>query len=124
MNPNFFKTTFTNLAGFLFLLSSALSCGEKPKTRKDKPNIIVFLIDDMGVMDTSVPFLTDDKGQPKTYPLNAFYKTPNMEILARQGIRFETFYAHSVCSPSRTSIMTGQNAARHGRNQLDQCREQ
>ena len=29
------------------------------------PNIVVFLVDDMGVMDTSVPFLTDDKGKPK-----------------------------------------------------------
>lgn len=35
-----------------------------------KPNIVVFLVDDMGVMDTSVPFLTDDAGKPKRYPLN------------------------------------------------------
>ena len=34
------------------------------------PNIMVFLIDDMGVMDTSVPFLTDEDGKPKRYPLN------------------------------------------------------
>ena len=33
----------------------------------DQPNIMVFLVDDMGVMDTSVPFLTDDDGQPKRY---------------------------------------------------------
>ena len=36
-----------------------------------------------------------------------------MERLANQGIRFSTFYAQSVSSPSRASIMTGQNAARH-----------
>jgi len=36
-----------------------------------------------------------------------------MERLASQGIRFNQFYAMSVCSPTRTSIMTGQNAARH-----------
>ena len=36
----------------------------------DKPNIVVFLVDDMGLMDTSVPFLTDKDGNPKTYPLN------------------------------------------------------
>ena len=30
----------------------------------DKPNIIIFLVDDMGVMDTSVPFLTDADGEP------------------------------------------------------------
>lgn len=80
----------------------------------DRPNIVVFLIDDMGIMDTSVPFLTDEAGEPKRYPLNDYYRTPSMERLAAQGIRFNQFYAMSVCSPTRISIMTGQNAARHG----------
>ncbi|QDV68782.1 Arylsulfatase precursor [Rosistilla carotiformis] len=79
----------------------------------DRPNIVVFLVDDMGIMDTSVPFLTDEQGEPKRYPLNDFYRTPNMQRLAQQGIRFNQFYAMSVCSPTRISIMTGQNAARH-----------
>ncbi len=77
------------------------------------PNIVIFLVDDMGVMDTSVPFLTDAAGQPVRHPLNAIYRTPNMERLAARGIRFNNFEAMSVCSPSRISIMTGQNAARH-----------
>jgi arylsulfatase A-like enzyme len=79
----------------------------------DRPNIMVFLVDDMGVMDTSVPFLTDEAGQPQRYSLNDYYRTPGMERLARRGIRFNQFYAMSVCSPTRISIMTGQNAARH-----------
>lgn len=79
----------------------------------EKPNVLIFLVDDMGLMDTSVPNLTDATGQPEVHPLNQFYRTPNMEILAGQGMRFETFYAHSVCSPTRVSILTGQNAARH-----------
>lgn len=78
-----------------------------------KPNVVVFLVDDMGVMDTSVPFLTDEFGQAKRYPLNDYYRTPNMERLAASGIRFNQFYAMSVCSPTRISILTGQNAARH-----------
>ncbi|QDS93843.1 Arylsulfatase [Roseimaritima multifibrata] len=77
------------------------------------PNLVVFLVDDMGVMDTSVPFLTDESGKPKRYPLNDYYRTPNMVRLAEQGIRFNNFCAMSVCSPTRISIMTGQNAARH-----------
>ncbi len=77
------------------------------------PNVVIFLVDDMGVMDTSVPFLTDAAGQPKRYPLNDYYRTPNMERLAARGIRFNNFSANSVCSPTRISIMTGQNAARH-----------
>jgi arylsulfatase A-like enzyme len=84
-----------------------------PALVADKPNIIVFLVDDMGVMDTSVPFLTDNDGNPKQYPLNEFYRTPGMERLAAQGIRFSQFCAQSVCSPSRASIVTGQNATRH-----------
>lgn len=78
-----------------------------------KPNIMIMLVDDMGVMDTSLPFLTDADGRPKRYPLNDFYRTPNMERLAARGIRFNNFCAMSVCSPTRISIMTGQNAARH-----------
>ena len=66
---------------------------------QDRPNIILFLVDDMGVMDTSVPFLTDANGQVQTHPLNEWYHTPNMERLAQQGIRFSTFYAQSVSSP-------------------------
>jgi arylsulfatase A-like enzyme len=77
------------------------------------PNIVIFLVDDMGIMDTSLPFLTDKAGQPKRYPLNDFYRTPNMERLASRGIRFNNFCAMSVCSPTRISILTGQNAARH-----------
>jgi arylsulfatase A-like enzyme len=77
------------------------------------PNIVIMLVDDMGVMDTSLPFLTDAAGKPKRYPLNDHYRTPNMERLAAKGIRFNNFCAMSVCSPTRISIMTGQNAARH-----------
>ncbi len=78
-----------------------------------KPNIILFLVDDMGLMDTSVPMLTDSLGNPQRHPLNDWFQTPNMEKLANQGMRFSNFYAHTVCSPSRIAIMTGQNSARH-----------
>lgn len=74
---------------------------------QDRPNIVVFIVDDMGLMDTSVPFVTDHHGNAVKQPLNEWYRTPNMERLAKQGIRFSTFYAQSVSSPSRASIMTG-----------------
>jgi len=96
-----------------FLSSLVLAWIAFPAHAVDRPNIMVFLVDDMGVMDTSVPFLTDENGEPVRYPLNDFYRTPGMERLAEQGIRFNQFYAMSVCSPTRVSIMTGQNAARH-----------
>jgi arylsulfatase A-like enzyme len=70
-------------------------------------------------MDTSVPFLTDaDGGDDRRQDLNRFYRTPNMQRLANQGVRFSRFYAMSVCSPTRTSIMTGQTSARHHTTQF------
>jgi len=78
-----------------------------------RPNIILFLVDDMGVMDTSVPFLADKDGKPEVHPLNKLFRTPGMERLSRLGIRMRYFYANSVCSPTRVSIMTGQSSARH-----------
>lgn len=97
------------------LLISALSGGVCISTviAQERPNIIVFLVDDMGLMDTSVSFITDSQGIPVRQPLNDWYRTPNMERLSAQGVRFSTFYAQSVSSPSRTSILTGQNATRH-----------
>lgn len=72
-----------------------------------RPNIVVFLVDDMGWQDTSVAFWE----RPTAF--NGFYKTPSMERLARSGARFTQAYAAAVCSPTRTSIMTGQSPARH-----------
>ena len=102
-------------ARLLMYVTTALVLGSPTLFARgaERPNIVVFLVDDMGVMDTSVPFLTDAAGKPKRYPLNDYYRTPNMERLAARGIRFNNFCAMSVCSPTRISIMTGQNAARH-----------
>ncbi|HRX13362.1 MAG TPA: sulfatase, partial [Draconibacterium sp.] len=52
-----------------------------------KPNIIFFLVDDMGWQETSVPFWTE-----KT-ELNKRYKTPAMETLAAKGMKFTQAYA-------------------------------
>ena len=72
-----------------------------------RPNIILFMVDDMGWQDTSLPFWTQ-----KTH-YNELYETPNMERLAKQGMMFTQAYASSISSPSRCSLITGTNAARH-----------
>lgn len=72
-----------------------------------KPNIILFIVDDMGWQDCSVPFYKE------ATELNKRFHTPNMERLAKQGMKFTNAYAAPVCSPSRISLMTGMNAARH-----------
>ena len=96
-----------------FLLTCGLALAGTGAFAQDRPNIVLFLVDDMGLMDTSVPFLTDSKGMPVRYPLNDWYRTPNMERFAEQGVRFSQFYAQGVSSPSRASLLTGQDAARH-----------
>ncbi len=55
-----------------------------------RPNIVVMLVDDMGVMDTSVPFLTDAAGQAKRYPLNDYYRTPIWNDWRRVGYALAT----------------------------------
>lgn len=68
---------------------------------KEKPNIILFLVDDMGWMDCGA------------YG-SKYYETPNIDRLATESMRFTDAYAHPLCSPSRASIMTGQEESRHG----------
>ncbi|MFT5289156.1 MAG: arylsulfatase A-like enzyme [Candidatus Paceibacteria bacterium] len=97
---------FTIVSMFCFQDATAQSIeGEAIPPR---PNIIVFLVDDMGWTDTSIPFHTE------TTELNRRYQTPHMARLSSQGVMFTQAYANSVCSPSRVGLMTGMNAARHG----------
>ncbi len=82
-----------------------------------KPNFIFILIDDMGWTDLGCFG-------------SAFYESPNVDALARRGIRFTNGYAACpVCSPSRAAIMTGKYPARlnltdwiPGRKQWPQAR--
>ncbi|MBD3350941.1 MAG: sulfatase-like hydrolase/transferase [Candidatus Lokiarchaeota archaeon] len=67
-----------------------------------KPNIIFILIDDMGWKDLSC------QG-------SIFYETPNIDSLAKRGMRFTRAYASCpVCSPTRASLLTGKYPARVG----------
>lgn len=75
---------------------------------QEHPNIILFMVDDMGWQDTSLPFA------PTRSMYNDRYRTPNMERLARKGMMMTAAYASPISSPSRCSLMTGTNAARHG----------
>ena len=93
---------------FLLILCLFLSTNSFAK----KPNILFFLVDDMGIFDTSVPFHYKD-GKPVINKLNKVYRTPNMEKLADQGRIFSKAYSYSVCSPTRVTLITGQAAPRH-----------
>lgn len=70
-----------------------------------KPNIVFFIVDDMGWVDSSVAY-----GE-QIYPNNMRYNTPNMLRLASQGVMLTNAYACPVSTPTRTSLLTGVNAA-------------
>ncbi len=67
-----------------------------------KPNIVLFLVDDMGWMDCGA------------YG-SKYYETPNIDRFAQRGMLFTDAYsANPLCSPTRASILTGKYPARHG----------
>jgi len=78
-----------------------------PGAADPPPNILLFLVDDLGWQDLSEPF------DVRRSPFNDRYRTPNVERLAKEGVKFTQAYACAVCSPTRVSLMTGMNAARH-----------
>lgn len=83
----------------------------------DKPNVLVMLVDDWGVTDLSVPFAYDtydDSGTPLITNLNILHKTPHLEALAANGMKFTQNYATPKCSPSRATILTGFHPTYHG----------
>lgn len=84
-----------------------VSCKHKEDVKSSRPNIILFLVDDLGWQDTSEPFWTSKTKN------NEKYFTPNMETLASEGMKFTQAYACAVCSPTRVSLISGMNAARH-----------
>ena len=73
---------------------AAVTAAERP------PNIVFFLVDDMGWSDVGVFGST-------------FHDTPHIDALAEQGVRFTNAYAAThVCSPTRASLLTGKYPAR------------
>lgn len=86
---------------FLPFLTSALVAVFTAATAAERPNLVLFLVDDMGWMDSSA------------YG-SEYYETPNMERLAKQAMRFTDAYAVPLCSPTRATILSGQYSSRHG----------
>ena len=90
--------TFLGTAGSVAILNANTQLANK----KMQPNVLIFLVDDMGWNDLGC---TGSK----------FYETPHIDRLASHGIIFSNGYAAcSVSSPSRASILTGKTPARHG----------
>tara|TARA_R110002050_G_scaffold92566_3_gene193747 strand:- start:43284 stop:44681 length:1398 start_codon:yes stop_codon:yes gene_type:complete len=95
-----FKNAITIGLGILFI-SLPLNAYAQTTT-KGRPNVIVIMTDDQGSLDLN------------SYGATDLY-TPNMDRLAKEGVRFTQFYAGApVCSPSRAALMTGKTNLRAG----------
>lgn len=91
----------TSAAGLAYLAASRSGWALPPATTAP-PNILIVLTDDQGYADLGC------FGSP-------YLGTPNLDALAKQGVRFTDFYAAApLCSPSRTGLMTGRIPSRCG----------
>ena len=94
----------TASVGVWVLLASCLSAAEKP-------NIVLILADDMGY------------GDPTCYNPNSRIPTPNIDRLARQGLRLTDAHAPaSVCVPTRYGLLTGRYPFRSNRSERTESR--
>jgi arylsulfatase A-like enzyme len=75
-----------------------------------RPNVVFILADDLGYMDL-VSYAARVKGVNRA---ECFYETPNIDRLADQGVAFTQAYACQLCSPTRSSLITGKYAASQG----------
>ena len=84
------------------LFTVSVSISHAKDDGRTKPNIVFLLVDDMGYGDIA------SYGAPDV-------RTPNLDRLAKEGVRFTQFYANGAeCSPTRTSIFTGRYPQRVG----------
>ncbi len=91
------------LAICLLTLATGLSCKhETPKTNNsaDKPNILIIIPDDLGWSDVGYH--------------GSSIKTPNIDELAKSGIRLQQNYVMTTCTPTRVGLITGRYPSRYG----------
>ena len=85
------------LAVLLLAIAPLASADDEPR----RPNVIVILVDDVGYADIG--------------PFGAVgIKTPHLDRMAAEGMKFTDFYAHPVCGVTRAALMTGSYAMRIG----------
>jgi len=92
---NFLKTL--GAGGVSIITSQKIAVARKSRSQ---PNIVFILVDDLGFKDVGYRGGT--------------IKTPHIDKLASEGTRLEQFYVQPVCSPTRSSLMTGRYPMRYG----------
>ena len=97
--------TLVCVAFCLWAMCSVSEAAEK----KQPPNIVLLFIDDWAWNGSPVPM--DDGMENSRMPV---LQMPNVERLAREGVKFRNAYASPQCSPSRVCVQTGQSSPRNG----------
>ncbi|MEM7475600.1 MAG: sulfatase [Planctomycetota bacterium] len=103
------KTLFALIPFLLFVaLFAGVALTSNAVVRAERPNFVIFYVDDLGWADTSVPMMASDHESRSDY-----HQTPNLEKLALRGMRFSCAYAPApTCTPSRKSIQFGKTPGR------------
>jgi len=102
---NMTRGTFAVIAGLhaaLFAAGTPAQAQVQPK----RPNIVIILGDDLGFADMG--------------SFGGEIKTPNLDSLAREGVRFANFYTHASCSPTRSVLLSGVDSHRNGLGNMDE----
>ena len=89
-----------NIEGFGGIIAKKYSDSKEwwapeKRPKKDAPNVIIFLLDDVGFAQIG--------------SFGGLIETPNIDSLAANGLRFNNFHTTALCSPSRASLMAGRN---------------
>lgn len=103
----FFSIVLFSMVSFAGVAQNSGALSTKSSKKSAKPNIIFIFADDLGI------------GNISCYGADNF-KTPNIDLLAKNGIRFNNAYTAPLCGPSRALIMTGRYAFRTGAMNQDQ----
>jgi len=89
-----------------FLAHPGFSQSSQSTTEDRRPNIVIILADDMGYSDMGM--------------FGSEIKTPSMDALAMEGVRFTNYYTHASCSPTRSMLLSGHDTHINGLGAMDE----
>ncbi|NWF57371.1 MAG: sulfatase-like hydrolase/transferase, partial [Syntrophaceae bacterium] len=97
------RSSIVVVAGLLAALFAAVA---PVQAQGKRPNIVIILADDLGFADMG--------------SFGSEIKTPNLDSLAGNGVRFTNFYTHASCSPTRSMLLSGVDTHLNGLGNMDE----
>ena len=106
MKHSIYRWAGLGLATTALLAASTASAVVEAAETPRRPNIVLILGDDLGYSDLG--------------SFGSEIRTPHLDALARDGVRFTNFYTHASCSPTRATLITGTDTHRSGLGNMDE----